>query len=388
MLESRRWPKPALQLSPFAQVRRRSGCAPRRRRDTLRPVPDHLPMQLPDDLQTMILAILPAADLAAACQVSRRFAALERASQSTLWQRLFLGAFPKQRQASGTLGALSVGWKSRYRIMHRRGRPAEPPCPPAERPRDRLARLSLTYEFFLELSDDSGSFLASVPATLSGGLEEGVMVTSADPNADGFTLSTAFLLQSEPAGLEAASLPIGIGPAAAAGHGVGHLAPYGELLLRVFVRRRADQHVALFAEQTLSLDDDATLTDVPWVSRPQAWRDTGGQKASSLVVSNWDRGGVPFASTPLPGDGGYALLQEGVAWNLTYELACGFEVEFVQWRPQQMWLGFFLVPGHRRDETDPATWRAASRADPEPIGVELLTRMLAGAPAHLDWAPP
>ena len=35
------------------------------------------------------------------------------------------------------------------------------------------------------------------------------------------------------------------------------------------------------------------------------------------------------ASTPLPGDGGYALLQEGVAWNLTYELACGFEVEFV-----------------------------------------------------------
>ena len=94
------------------------------------------------------------------------------------------------------------------------------------------------------------------------------------------------------------------------------------------------------------------------------------------------------ASTPLPGDGGYALLQEGVAWNLTYELACGFEVEFVQWRPQQMWLGFFLVPGHRRDETDPATWRAASRADPEPIGVELLTRMLAGAPAHLDWAPP
>ena len=53
-----------------------------------------------------------------------------------------------------------------------------------------------------------------------------------------------------------------------------------------------------------------------------------------------------------------------------------------------MWLGFFLVPGHRRDETDPATWRAASRADPEPIGVELLTRMLAGAPAHLDWAPP
>ena len=94
--------------------------------------------------------------------------------------------------------------------MHRRGRPAEPPCPPAERPRDRLARLSLSYEFFLELSDDSGSFLASVPATLSGGLEEGVMVTSADPNADGFTLSTAFLLQSEPAGLEAASLPIGI----------------------------------------------------------------------------------------------------------------------------------------------------------------------------------
>ena len=88
------------------------------------------------------------------------------------------------------------------------------------------------------------------------------------------------------------------------------------------------------------------------------------------------------------GDGGYALLQEGVAWNLTYELACGFEVEFVQWRPQQMWLDFFLVPGHRRDETDPATWRAASRADPEPIGVELLTRMLAGAPAHLDWAPP
>ena len=345
-------------------------------------------MQLPDDLQTMVLAVLPAADLAAACRASRRFAALERASQTALWRHLFLAAFPNQRQASGTLGVLSVGWKSRYRIMHRRGRPAEPPCEPAERPGERLARLSSAYEFFLELSDDSGSFLASVPATLSGGLEEGVMVTSADPNADGFTLSTALLLQSEPAGLEAASLPIGIGPAAAAGHGVGHLVPYGELLLRVFVRRRADRHVALFAEQTLSLDDDATLTDVPWVSRPQARRGPGGQKAGSLVVSNWDRGGVPFASTPLPGDGGYALLQEGVAWNLTYELACGFEVEFVQWRPQQMWLGFFLVPGHRRDETDPATWRAASKADPEPIGVELLTRILAGPPAHLDWAPP
>ena len=345
-------------------------------------------MQLPDDLQTMVLAVLPAADLAAACRASRRFAALERASQTALWRHLFLAAFPNQRQASGTLGVLSVGWKSRYRIMHRRGRPAEPSCQPAERPGEQLARLASAYEFFLELSDDSGSFLASVPATLSGGLEEGVMVTSADPNADGFTLSTALLLQSEPAGLEAASLPIGIGPAAAAGHGVGHLVPYGELLLRVFVRRRADRHVALFAEQTLSLDDDATLTDVPWVSRPQARRGPGGQKAGSLVVSNWDRGGVPFASTPLPGDGGYALLQEGVAWNLTYELACGFEVEFAQWRPQQMWLGFFLVPGHRRDETDPATWRAASKADPEPIGVELLTRILAGPPAHLDWAPP
>ena len=46
-----------------------------------------------------------------------------------------------------------------------------------------------------------------------------------------------------------------------------------------------------------------------------------------------------------------------------------------------------LLPGELSRD-DPATWRAASRADPEPIGVELLTRMLAGAPAHLDWAPP
>lgn len=219
-------------------------------------------MQLPDDLQTMILAVLPAADLAAACRASRRFAALERASQTTLWRHLFLAAFPNQKQTSGTLEVLCVGWKSRYRIMHRRGRPIEP-CQ-AGRPGEQLARLASAYEFFLELSDDSGSFLASVPAALSCGLEEGVMVTSADPNADGFTLSTALLLQSEPAGLEAASLPIGIGPAAAAGHGVGHLVPYGELLCRVFVRRRADKHVVLFAEQA----DASTLTLTPTLTPP------------------------------------------------------------------------------------------------------------------------
>ena len=148
---------------------------------------------LPDELQTMILAVLPAADLASACRASKRFAALERASQSTLWQRLFLAAFSNQNQSSGTLDVLGVSWKSRYRIMHRRGRPAESAVQ-AVRPGDQLARLASAYEFFLELSDDSGSSLASVPATLSGGLQEGVMVTSADPKADGFTLSTELLL--------------------------------------------------------------------------------------------------------------------------------------------------------------------------------------------------
>jgi hypothetical protein len=40
------------------------------------------------------------------------------------------------------------------------------------------------------------------------------------------TLSTSLLLEA--GGLDACALPIGIGPAAAAGHGVGHLMPFGE----------------------------------------------------------------------------------------------------------------------------------------------------------------
>ena len=57
--------------------------------------------------------------------------------------------------------------------------------------------------------------------------------------------------------------------------------------------------------------------------------------------------GVPFCG-PLPGDGAWALLQEDVAWNVTYELGAGFEIEFVQSQARRLWLGLFLVPGHRR----------------------------------------
>ena len=142
-------------------------------------------MQLPDDLQLAVIACLPAADLGAVCSCSRRFAALERAHQSTLWRRLHLEAWP-QRSGTGTLEALQASWKTRYRLMHRRGQPPpprEPPPPPAAR----LARLASQHEFFVELCDEAGAPLASVPAKLSGALEEeGVLVTSADPEADGF----------------------------------------------------------------------------------------------------------------------------------------------------------------------------------------------------------
>ena len=162
------------------------------------------------------------------------------------------------------------------------------------------------------------------------------------------------------------------------------------------MRRRADLHLALFCEAGISLEDDASLSEAPRLPPLYVtpWSSAAGPStpAPSLFVSNWDRGGVPFETSALPGDGNYALLQEDVAWNTSYELGLGYEVEFVQSAAVRLWLGFLLVPGHRRDETDPATWRAASKADPEPIGVALLERILQaggglGAP-HLDWAPP
>ena len=386
-------------------------------------------MNLPDELLTAVLECLDAPDLLAACQVNRRWASLERAAQASLWRRLVLAEWPISG-AGGALEALKCGWRARYRLLYRKGRPAElddePPSLATQ-----LARLGKSYSFVLELSsrsdfdDPSQQPVATLPVELSDALGDGIVITSCDRWADAFTLSTELLLHAALPGPPAARLPAGV-LQASQDEGV----PYGELTARVYVRRRSDGAVALFADSIhLSLEDaavDPHLTHVPVLRRHDA-----------VVAARWDHGTHALSSSPLPGDGEYAVLQRDVMWNASYQLGVGWEIECVEGRPVRpassqgrphtplarpphikctcaccarwsaprptacprtahlnpfctlpfvrmqvrIWVGLFLLQGARSDETDPASWRLSDRADPEPIKVELLGRILRGSPA-------
>ena len=84
---------------------------------------------LPDELLLVTLGCLDAASLVSACCVCRRWAALEKAAQATLWSRLVLETWPTANNGALNFMQLS-SWKSRYRLLRFRGKPAEPKADP------------------------------------------------------------------------------------------------------------------------------------------------------------------------------------------------------------------------------------------------------------------
>ena len=271
-------------------------------------------MNLPDELLTAVLECLDAPDLLAACQVNRHWASLERAAQAPLWRRLVIAQWPISGP-SGALEAMNIGWRARYRLLHRKGRPVEvddePPSLAVQ-----LARLGKSYSFVLELSsrstfdDPSHHPVATLPVELSADLGSGIVISSCDRWADAFSLSTELLFHATLPGPPAARLPAGVLQRAGE-----ESVPYGELTARVYVRRRSDGAVALFADDLhLSLENALVYQDVGYqdVRAAALPRGPGQHRPGAVTAARWDHGEHALFSAQLPGDGEYAVLQRDV----------------------------------------------------------------------------
>jgi hypothetical protein len=300
-------------------------------------------MNLPDEVLLEVLACLQTAqDLARSAAVCRRWATIEQSERTTLWRRLALRLWPDAEEIPYPLN-----WKSRCRLLLRRGQPVAPPVPD-DPPTlsERLKRISAEYEFTLELRSIDGCLVATIPTRLSAALESPIPVNSAAPHAELF-LGTDLLLETPPSGpncLDSHRLPIGFGPSQE--HNVPWALPYGSLHVRILVRRLTDQHVAMFVDELLLRMEDTEdfIAHHPTWPRPC--------RTDSVCISNWENALVPFSTARLPGDGQYALVQRDVDWNIQHRLGVGFEIECAdEGRPVQMFLGLCEQSGIRTEGT-------------------------------------